>query len=136
MMNIDLKKLVRASDFKPEDKKNILENFDKLSPEAVIDLWQICLENLQWKLEIEFSKRFHESVFKGVIEGKDNTNYQQLEKDILLEIFTKAEVEVRHEEIETVRKTLQNLKSKPLTQDSVTPSPTQPSSGQASPKSE
>ncbi len=65
-MDIDLKKLVRVSDFKPEDKKAILDNFDTLSGEAILELWQLCLENLQWKLEVEFSNRFHDKAFAGV----------------------------------------------------------------------
>lgn len=109
-MDIDLKKLVRISDFKPEDKKAILDNFDKLSSDAIMELWQLCLENLQWKLEIEFSKKFHDKVFTGAAGQKDTYNYKDLEKEILLDIFTKAEVEARDEEIESVRKKLSEVK--------------------------
>lgn len=116
-MNIDLKKLIRVSDFHPEDKKRILEGFDTLPPQGILELWQLCLENLQWKVEIEFSKRFHESVLNGVTGKNDQTNYKDLEKEILLEIFTHAEVDAREDEIEQVRNMLQSIKDK--TQPSV-----------------
>lgn len=98
-MDIDLRKLVRISDFAEEDKKKIIDGFDTLSAEALLELWNLCLENLQWKVDLEFSKRFYHGIVQGVKNQKDTNNYTKLEKDILLELFTRAEMEIRQEEI-------------------------------------
>lgn len=109
-MDIDLRKLVRISDFAEEDKKKIIDGFDALSAEALMELWNLCLENLQWKVDIEFSKRFYQGIAQGVKNQKDTNNYTKLEKDILLELFTRAEMEIRQEEIAALDEVLKKHK--------------------------
>ncbi|KKR34101.1 MAG: hypothetical protein UT63_C0006G0019 [Candidatus Gottesmanbacteria bacterium GW2011_GWC2_39_8] len=114
-MDIDLKLLVRICDFSSEQKKIILANIDNLPSEGQLDLWELCLSNLQSKMEVEISKRFHEGVIKGIKEKKDNNDYTSLEQDVLLELLTKAGVEARHEEIEGVRNMLETYKKEKST---------------------
>lgn len=113
-MKIDIRNLVKISSFKPEDKKKILENMQTLTPEALLDLWDLCLENLAWKVDIELSKRFHEGVFQGVINKEDHNDYTQLEKRILLDLFAQAELETRDEEISAVQNLIKTYKENNL----------------------
>ena len=126
-MALDLKTLVRISDFKPETKKTILDGFDKLPPDGILELWDLCLDNLQWKMESEIEKRINEGIIKGVIEKKDNTDYANIEKEVLLELLTRAGVDARHEEIEGVRNMLETYKKeKTATSTNNSPQKTQP----------
>lgn len=120
MVGIDLKKLIRVCDFRDDQKKKFLENLDKMPAEGITKLWDLCLENLDWKLEIEVSRRLQVGVIKGIIDRKDNNDYSQLYKDVLLELFTKAEVEARDEEIILIHDVLKKYKDKkPKTTSSV-----------------
>ncbi|OGG22546.1 hypothetical protein A3D03_00180 [Candidatus Gottesmanbacteria bacterium RIFCSPHIGHO2_02_FULL_40_13] len=119
-MNVDLKKLIRVCDFTPEQKKKFIDNLDSFPPEGRLEVWDLCLENLLWKVEIEVSKRFHEGVLNGVIKKQDNNDYSKLEKDVLLDLFTKAEVDARDEEIILIHDVLKKYKDKkPKTSSSI-----------------
>jgi hypothetical protein len=121
-MDIDIKKLVQIAEFRPEDKKKILDNLNTLSPEGLLDLWDLCLENLSVRLEIEISKRFHEGVFAGVANKQDHNDYRDLERRVLLDFFAKAELEIRNEELSTVQNLLKNY------QQNNNPAPIMPNS--------
>lgn len=111
-MNVDLKKLIRVCDFTTEQKKKFIDNLDSFSSEGRMEVWDLCLENLLWKVEIEVSKRFHEGVMNGIMKKHDNNDYTKLEKDVLLELFTLAEVEARDEEIILIHDVLKKYKDK------------------------
>lgn len=116
-MNVDLKKLIRVCDFTSEQKKKFIDNLDSFSSEGRMEVWDLCLENLLWKVDIEVSRRFHEGVINSVINKKDNNDYSKLEKDVLLELFTKAEVEARDEEIIMIHDVLNKYKEKKKSND-------------------
>ncbi len=110
MVNIDIKKLVHICNFREDQKKKILDNLENLTSEAQIELWDLCLENLLWKMETEISRRFHEGVFKGANDKKDSNDYTRLEADVLLEFFTRAEMEIRADEIQSLQNVLKSHK--------------------------
>lgn len=110
-MNIDLKTFIKLSDFAQEDKKKILDAYDTLTGEEMLKLWEVCLDNLLWKFEITFSKKFHEMVYKGIQMEKDTQDYENLEREVLAEILRKADLEGAIERIEKLRAMLKNYQS-------------------------
>ncbi len=108
-MNFDLQTLVRVSDFREEDKKRILEIFDTLTPQEMLKLWDVCLDNLSWKFNIEFTKRLQTMTTQGTQMEKDTQDYKRLENQVLTDIFSQAEVEASTEKIEDVRNLIKNF---------------------------